>query len=254
MVASRLASRCVRVKNAAKNGPRCARRPWRRVARPDGVAVPPLASIRPLRASPRAARRRPARPPGSASPDPRGRAPTAATCPTRTGPRGSPARICLARTESSSIGVTARRPPRNVTARAPAWPSLIRACCSEIRFAQRLGQLAEAVLELVAQRHQVGDLARAGDPAVHVDLGLLVGDVVRRHVRVDVDVEAHRLPVLVDASPSSVGRRTASSSICMYSSNPSAATWPDCSSPSRLPAPRISRSRIAILKPAPSSV
>ena len=40
----------------------------------------------------------------------------------------------------------------------------------------------------------------------------------------------------------------------MYSSKPSAATWPDCSSPSRLPAPRSSRSRIAIWKPEPSSV
>src|SRR5881394_3950448 len=48
--------------------------------------------------------------------------------------------------------------------------------------------------------------------------------------------------------------RTASSSICMYSSKPSAATCPDCSSPSRLPAPRISRSRSAIFTPEPSSV
>ena len=30
--------------------------------------------------------------------------------------------------------------------------------------------------------------------------------------------------------------------------------WPDCCVPSRLPAPRISRSLIAILKPDPSSV
>ena len=30
--------------------------------------------------------------------------------------------------------------------------------------------------------------------------------------------------------------------------------WPDCSAPRMLPAPRISRSRSAILKPAPSSV
>ncbi len=37
-------------------------------------------------------------------------------------------------------------------------------------------------------------------------------------------------------------------------SKPSAATWPDCSSPSRLSAPRSSRSRMATLKPAPSSV
>src|SRR5271165_4286336 len=56
------------------------------------------------------------------------------------------------------------------------------------------------------------------------------------------------------APPSADAAATASSSICMYSSKPSAATWPDCSSPSRLPAPRSSRSRIAIWKPEPSSV
>ena len=54
------------------------------------------------------------------------------------------------------------------------------------------------------------------------------------------------------ALPSSAA--TASSSIATYSSKPTAATWPDCSSPSRFPAPRISRSRIAILNPEPSSV
>ena len=38
-----------------------------------------------------------------------------------------------------------------------------------------------------------------------------------------------------------------------YASKPTAAMWPDCSAPSRLPAPRISRSRNAILKPEPSA-
>ena len=110
---------------------------------------------------------------------------------------GISARIFLARTESSSIGVTASRSPRTVTARAPAWPSLMRACWSAMRLRSGSGDVAEAVLELLAQRHQVGHLAGAGDPAVDVDLGLLVGDVVRRHVGVDVDVEAHGLPLLL---------------------------------------------------------
>ena len=36
-----------------------------------------------------------------------------------------------------------------------------------------------------------------------------------------------------------------------YSSNPTSLMWPDCSSPSRLPAPRMSRSWLASWKPAP---
>src|SRR5438445_11142523 len=39
---------------------------------------------------------------------------------------------------------------------------------------------------------------------------------------------------------------TACSSICMYSSKPTASMWPDCSLPNRLPPPRISRSAAAI--------
>ena len=77
---------------------------------------------------------------------------------------------------------------------------------------QRLGHRAEAVLELVAQRDQLGDLARGGDPAVDVDLRLLVGDVVGRHVGVDVDVEPHRLGAPRRRSPR-LARATASSSI-----------------------------------------
>src|SRR2546429_499379 len=46
---------------------------------------------------------------------------------------------------------------------------------------------------------------------------------------------------------------TALCSICRYISNPTDAIAPCCSVPSRLPAPRISRSRSAILKPWPSS-
>jgi hypothetical protein len=44
---------------------------------------------------------------------------------------------------------------------------------------------------------------------------------------------------------------TASSSICWYSSTPTSRICPDCSSPSRLPPPRISRSWLASMKPAP---
>ncbi len=40
----------------------------------------------------------------------------------------------------------------------------------------------------------------------------------------------------------------------MYISNPTAAMWPLCSPPRRLPAPRISRSIAAIRNPEPSSV
>ncbi|SCG06148.1 hypothetical protein GA0115255_121173 [Streptomyces sp. Ncost-T6T-2b] len=39
-----------------------------------------------------------------------------------------------------------------------------------------------------------------------------------------------------------------------YRSKPTPAMWPDCSPPSRLPAPRISRSFIATYMPAPISV
>ena len=45
-----------------------------------------------------------------------------------------------------------------------------------------------------------------------------------------------------------------SSSMRRYMSNPTACTNPDCSAPSRFPAPRISRSLSAIRYPAPSSV
>ena len=45
--------------------------------------------------------------------------------------------------------------------------------------------------------------------------------------------------------------RVASSSNWQYISYPTVAMWPDCSGPRMLPLPRISRSRMAILKPAP---
>src|SRR4051794_6979612 len=71
---------------------------------------------------------------------------------------------------------------------------------------ERLRERAEAVLELLAQRLQLGHLARAGDAAVDVDLRLLVGDVVGGHVRVDVDVEAHGLRLLLAREPLALPR------------------------------------------------
>ena len=109
----------------------------------------------------------------------------------RPGPRS---RSRSARSASRSIGVTARRPPRNDTARAPAWPSLMRACWSAMQVrAAAAGTGPKRSSSSSRSTREVGDLARAGDAAVHVDLRLLVGDVVGRDVGVDVDVEAHRL-------------------------------------------------------------
>src|SRR3954454_8815388 len=71
---------------------------------------------------------------------------------------------------------------------------------------ERLGERAEAVLELLAQRLQLGDLARPGDAPVDVDLRLLVGDVVGGHVRVDVDVEAHGLRLVLAREPLALAR------------------------------------------------
>ena len=99
----------------------------------------------------------------------------------------------LARAASRSIGVTASRPPRKLTTPGAGLAELDARLLQAMRFASGSGSRAEAVLELVAQQPEVGDLARARDPAVHVDLGLLVGDVVGRDVGVDVDVEAHGL-------------------------------------------------------------
>ena len=56
------------------------------------------------------------------------------------------------------------------------------------------------------------------------------------------------------AGPSPRSSRTASPIIFTYRSKPTAATCPDCSPPSRLPAPRISRSFIAMCMPAPIPV
>src|SRR4051794_36702709 len=51
---------------------------------------------------------------------------------------------------------------------------------------ERLGHGAEAVLELGPELLEQRDVAGGGDPPVDVDLRLLVGDVVRGHVGIDV--------------------------------------------------------------------
>ena len=106
---------------------------------------------------------------------------------------GSSSRRRLARRESSWIGTTASRSPWKLTVRAPAWPNLIRARCSASRFSSGSGTGAETILELLAQLLHVGDLDGRRDAAVHLDLCLLVRDVVGRHICVDVDVQAHRV-------------------------------------------------------------
>ncbi len=116
---------------------------------------------------------------------------------TRRARSGSPSRIALAPAESSSIGVTARRSPAEGDVARAGAAELDPRLLEQQQVGQRLGHRAEAVLELLAQLLEVGDLAGRGDPAVDVDLGLLVGDVVGGDVGVDVDVEAHRLAALL---------------------------------------------------------
>src|SRR5579875_2542828 len=83
----------------------------------------------------------------------------------------------------------------------PRLPELDPRLLQRDQVQKRLRRLPEAVLELLAQQHQIGHLARPGDPPVHVDLRLLVGDVVGGHVGVDVDVQAHRLPLRLPVRP-----------------------------------------------------
>src|SRR3954451_7002490 len=71
---------------------------------------------------------------------------------------------------------------------------------------ERVGDRAEAVLELLAQSAELGDFAGARDAPVDVDLRLLVGDVVGRHVGVDVDVEAHGLRLVMSREALALAR------------------------------------------------
>ena len=91
----------------------------------------------------------------------RGRAGTASSSATRRSPPGSARAGAPTAAASSSSGVTDSRPPRNSTVRAPRRPSSIRARCSSSRFSTGLGQRAEAVAQLVAQRAQLARLAGA---------------------------------------------------------------------------------------------
>ena len=146
------------------------------------------------------------------------------------------------------------RPPRNSTVRAPARPSLIRASCSSSRFSTGSGTGPKRSSSSSASSPRSAGSRAAGDPAVHVDLRDLVGDVVARDVRVHRHVEAHRLPGsrLASAVLGCAARRSPP----RPASGSRARTrpprrGPTARSPSRLPAPRISRSRIAILNPEP---
>ena len=78
----------------------------------------------------------------------------------------------------------------------------MRARWSVIRFVSGSGSGPKRSSSSSRSSLELGDVARAGDAAVDVDLRLLVGDVVGRDVGVDVDVEAHRLGLRRPPSPS----------------------------------------------------
>src|SRR5207244_2935160 len=109
----------------------------------------------------------------------------------------------------------------------------------------------EHTCELFALRD--ADVAPEHDPEVGAARAHLGGARLRR-------APLHVDPVQEVADGLGWGRGaprcsfTASSRSCAYSSNPTAATCPCCSAPRMFPAPRISRSLIAILNPAPSSL
>src|SRR5919201_5499249 len=97
-----------------------------------------------------------------------------------------PSRIQLDRGHSQPIAPERHRP-------RPRPPQLDPGLLERQQVRQRLGHRTEAILQLVAQRRQLGHLAGGADAPVDVDLGLLVRDVVGGHVGVHVDVQAHRL-------------------------------------------------------------
>ena len=160
----------------------------------------------------------------------------------------------LSHRASPALGVRARRrllrrPPATSTWRAQARPARSSPAQRQ-QFLSLRSQRSEAVVQLVADRRSSRCL-RCSDAAVHIDLGRLEGNERSRDIGI-TGIEASSSSVS-PSSPSAAASATASSIICGQL-EPTAATWPDCSSPSRSPAPRMSRSRIAILKPEPSSV
>ena len=75
-----------------------------------------------------------------------------------------------------------------------------------------------------------------------------------RDVRVDGQLDPDVRDRLGSVRTRLVNSATASPTIRTYRSKPTPSMCPDCSPPSRFPAPRISRSFIATHMPAPSSV
>ena len=116
------------------------------------------------RARPRAARRRRARPPGSAPPESSGtRSDSCDAARLVAAPPGAPraARCAAPRVE---LDRRDRQPAAAEADRARAGLAELDArLLQREQVLQRLGHRAEAVLELLAQRAEVGDLARAGD-------------------------------------------------------------------------------------------
>jgi hypothetical protein len=77
---------------------------------------------------------------------------------------------------------------------------------------------------------------------------MFVGDVFGRNADIQTEIQRR---VNLERHLFARNSRTVSSSIRTYISKPTALMWPCCSPPSRLPAPRSSRSSAAILNPRP---
>src|SRR6266702_397634 len=118
--------------------------------------------------------------------------------------------------------------------------------------AERVGEVLElgrprpvSVLQRTQHRVQLFLVLGARELPVGAQPELLVADVRARDEMVEREITVSSEPVR--------SLPTALCSICRYISNPTAAIAPCCSVPRTLPAPRISRSRRAILNPWPSS-
>ena len=117
-------------------------------------------------------------------------------------------------------------------------------------------QRPEAVDQLAPHRRQLGLRDDPAQSPVQLQLLGLLGHVVVGQEGVDGQVDDRLRSGSGWAGRSSraaFSSSTASASIRVYRSKPTAAMWPCCSAPRMLPAPRISRSASAIWNPAPSS-
>ena len=120
------------------------------------------------------------------------------------------------------------------------------------QIAHRRRRRAKAVGQFAVDLFPLGFAGDAGDPLVGPQAQIFAGDVLRRDANIEPQVERGAQFGLARLRPSCVA--TARSSIWQYRSKPMALMWPCCSRPSRLPAPRNSRSSAAMRKPAPSSL